>query len=70
MTRGCKVIADDRFQGKPENPREANQVISENVRQQPSGPVQPRPEYAFSVERRCELTSNFLTPERNQVWVS
>ena len=64
MARGCKVIADDRFQGKPGNTREANQVISENVRQQPSGSVQLRPEYVFSVERRCELNRNFLTQKR------
>ena len=49
------------FQGKPGNTREANQVIIENVRQQPSGFVQLRPEYAFSVERRCELTQKFHT---------
>lgn len=58
---GCKVIADDRFHGKPANTKEANQVIIENVHQQPSGSVQLRLEYAFSVERRCELTRNFLT---------
>ena len=61
MARGCKVIADDRFQGKPGNLREANQVISENVRQQPSRSVQLRPEYAFLEERRCERTQNFVT---------
>ena len=27
-------------------------MVCENVRQQPSGPVQQSPEYAFSVERR------------------
>ena len=37
----------------PTKPREANQFVSENIRQQPSGPIQLRPEYAFSVERRC-----------------
>ena len=49
------------FQSKPGNTREANQVISENVRQQLSGSVQLRSEYASSVERRCELTRKFLT---------
>ena len=41
---------------------EANQVISENGRLQPSKPVQLRPEYAFSVERHCDYGRN-----RNQL---
>ena len=54
MARGCKVIAGGRFQSKPGKPRETNQVISETVRQQPSGSAQLRPDYAFSVERCCD----------------
>ena len=54
MARGYKVIAAGRFQDKPSQPREGNQVISENVRQQPSRSVQLRLEYAFSVKRRCD----------------
>ena len=61
-------------------PREANQVVSENVRQEPSGPVHMRLEYAFLIERRCNLAiskrngvetdSEFSCTERNQVRVS
>ena len=52
VARGDKAGARGRFQSKLVKPREANRVVCESVRQQPSSPVQQSPKYAFSVERR------------------
>ena len=40
-----------RYQCKPVKPGEANRLVFESVRQQPSSPVQQSPEYVFSVKR-------------------
>ena len=55
VARGDKAGARSRFQSKPVKPREANRVLCQSVRQQPSSPVQQSPEYAFSVERPGDL---------------